>query len=321
MTLSQNLEQLESDFELNLAPSSIKKTMMQEGASSRDLWQIDPSKLRVIEGLNPRVMNDQYRAHIRTIADSMKSEGYYQDQPMAGYVAKDIESNESVVYIYGGHTRLLAVKIAIEEGATILRVPVTVSQEGLSQEDITVALIRGNSGKNLSFYETAIVCKRLIKFGLTIEEITERTGINGPSIKNRLDLMASPFKLREMVANEIISATLAVEMIAKHGAKALEKIDEARESAANAGKTRITKNNTKNSQIVERTKFIKKSAPKLYEAATVVIKDPGYTMLTVETRQLIEDLLKEIKAKGSDQDTDTSQMKLDISPISSGNQA
>jgi hypothetical protein len=269
------------------------------GAGSKDLWQIDPKMLRVVAGFNPRVDNDGYKAHIRWLADSMKSEGYYQHEPMAGYAATKA-NGEVVVYIYSGHSRLQGVLLAISEGAEIERVPVTVSQAGLSMEDITVSFIRGNSGKPLTYFESAIVCKRLVKYGMDIEEIAQRTGITVPLIKNRLTLMASPLKLRELVANESMSATLALELIAKHGEKVMEHIEAAKVRAEDAGKDRIKKAQC---EPTERFKFVKKSAPKLYVAAGAVQRDPGYLSLSAETRALLEDLLDEISDKaGSDDD-------------------
>lgn len=285
----------DKEFNTTLISASIKGTMKAAGAGSRDLWQVEPSKLHVIDGLNPRVMNDAYVAHIRELADSMKSEGYYQDQPLAGYTANI--NGEAVICIYSGHSRLLAVTLANSEGAEITRVPVTVSQEGLSMEDITVALIRGNGGKNLTYYESAVVCKRLVKYGFELEEIEKRTGIALNLIKNRLSLMASPLKLRELVANETISATLAIEMIAKHGDQALSKIEAAKAAAIDAGKSRVTKTRTINNDTFERAKIVKRVAPKLYEAAGAVRDDPGFNSLSNETRELVESLLAEILGK------------------------
>lgn len=303
----------EDEFNTTLVPTSIKGAMKSIGAGSRDLWRIEPSKLRVIEGLNPRVMNEQYKAHIRALADSMKSEGYYQDQPLAGYTAK--VGDEQVVFIYSGHSRLLAVALANEEGAEITHVPVTVSMDGLSMEDITVALIRGNGGKNLTYYESAVVCKRLVKYGFKLEDIATRTGISLPLVKNRLSLMAAPLKLRELVANEVISATLAIEMIAEHGDKALEKIESAQATASKEGKVRVTKTTTAQVGIFERAKFVKKVAPKLYEAAGAVREDPGYKALSEETRKMIDQLLDEIRSKGleeKEQDNKTKELPFDV---------
>lgn len=291
----------EDNFNTTLVATSVKGAMKAVGAGSRDLWRVEPSKLRVIEGLNPRVMNEEYKAHIRSLADSMKSEGYYYDQPLAGYTAK--VGDEQVVYIYSGHSRLLAVQLANSEGAEITHVPVTVSMDGLSMEDITVALIRGNGGKNLTYYESAVVCKRLVKYGFSLEDIASRTGIALPLVKNRLALMAAPLKLRDMVANGIISATHAIEMLTEHGDKALEKIESAQATVNQEGKVRVTKTTTASSGIFERAKFVKKVAPKLYEAAGAVRDDPGYAALSEETRQLIDGLLADIRSKGTEETT------------------
>lgn len=305
--MSSNLDQIEADFNTTLVPASIKGAMKAAGAGSRDLWQIEPSKLRVIEGLNPRVMNDQYKAHIRSLADSIKSEGFYQDQPLAGYAANI--DGEAVVFIYSGHSRLLAVALANQEGAEIHRVPVTVSQEGLSMEDITISLIRGNGGKNLTYFESAVVCKRLIKYGFSVEEISERTGITAPLVRNRLTLMAAPLKLRNLVANEVLSATLALEMIATHGDKVLDHVEAAQTRTVDAGKVRVTKAKTQSS---ERLKFVKKSAPKLYEAAESIQRDPGYASLSQETRTLLERLLDEIRSKAVNDESAPNEDQQDV---------
>ena len=287
----------DSDFSTTLVSTSIKGAMKAAGAGSRDLWQIDPFKLRVIEGFNPRVDTPKYLAHIRSLAESIKTEGFYQDEPLAGYAA--MVDGEQVVFIYAGHSRLRGVKLAIQAlGAEVPRVPVSVSTDGLSMEDMTVALIRGNDGKSLTYYESAIVCKRLVKYGFEIDEISRRTGITVPLVKARLVLMAAPLKLRELVANEVVSATLALEMITTHGDKALEKLEAAMGHAGDSGKTRVTKTQTAKADVFDRARFVKKAAPKLYEAASLVREDPGYSALSAETRELIEDLLTEIRGTG-----------------------
>lgn len=304
-TNTNSITTLEADFTTTLVPGSIKAGMKALDAGSRDLWQIDPTKLRVIEGFNPRVLNDEYRAHIRGIADSIKSEGYFQDQPMAGYVAT--VDGEPVVYVYSGHTRLEATLIAIKEGAEITRVPVVVSQAGLSMEDMTVALIRGNGGRSLTYYESAVVCKRLVKYGFTEDEIAARTGITSSLVRNRLTLMAAPLKLREMVANDSMSATLAIDLLNSHGDKALEKAEEAKARADVAGKTKIRK-----VAATPRSKFVKKSAPKLYEVAKCVLSDSGFARLHPQVKDMLKDLLAEIDGKEDEVTVDPRQTNSDL---------
>lgn len=288
-----SIEKAEADFDIALTPAPIKSAMNKAGAKSGDLWKVPPERLRVINGLNPRINTPGYQAHIRALADSMKSEGYYQNQLLAGYAA--IEDGEEVVYIYDGHSRLLAVALANSEGAEIERVPVSVSQAGLSMEDITVNLVRGNSGLNLTVYETAIVCKRLVRYGMEINVIAERLGFKSQAVRSMLSLMAAHHQIREMVANEIVSATMAIDIIAKHGEKALAKLLEAVETAKGSGKKRVT------NRFVEGAVFkkaVKKSAESMFDALNKVKSDPAFLSLSSDVRTSLEELLAVIeKAK------------------------
>ena len=297
--MNAQIELIEKDFDKVLVAGSIKAAMKDTGSGSRDLWQVPIGQLRVITGLNPRVMNQAYEEHIRSLADSMLSEGFFQDQPLAGYVEKEGESN--TIFVYSGHSRLAAAKLANMEGAQIERLPVVVSTQGLSIEDLTVALVRGNGGKSLTYFESAIVCKRLVRYGMELDEIARRTGITVPLVKNRLQLMAAPAPLRELVANEKVSATLAIELLAKHGDKVMDAVKSAIEVAGNEGKTKVRKAQTAQPDVINRAKVVKKAAPKLFEAADQVFKDPGFSGLSQDTRNLLESLLTEIKSTGSDQ--------------------
>lgn len=299
--MNAQLKLIEADFDKVLVAGSIKAAMKDSGSGSRDLWQVPIDQIQVIEGLNPRVMNAAYKAHIDQLAASMVSEGYYQDQPLAGYVAKKGDGQE--VLIYSGHSRLAAAKLANlliqssnPKGPFIERLPVVVSTQGLTIEDITVSLVRGNGGKSLTYYETAIVCKRLVRYGFDLEEIARRTGFTVPLVKNRLMLISAPAKLREMVANDEMSATLAIELLNEHGENVLEALDAAKVIATTEGKTKVRKAQTQTkTDVFNRAKFVKKAAPKLYEAAGLVRKDPGFSSLSAETRELLESLLAEIQ--------------------------
>lgn len=297
--MNSQISLIEKDYNKVLVAGSIKAAMKDTGSGSRDLWQVPIGQIQLLEGLNPRVMNDAYKEHIRSLADSILSEGFFQDCPLSGYVAK--EGDSQAIYIYSGHSRLAAAKLANMEGAQIERLPVVVSTQGLSMEDITVALVRGNGGKNLTYFESAIVCKRLVRYGMELDEIARRTGITVPLVKNRLQLMAAPAPLRELVANDKLSATLAIELLATHGDKVMEAINGAVEVASNEGKTKVRKAQTVQTDVFSRAKVVKKAAPKLYEAADLVFKDPGFSGLSQDTRDLLESLLEEIKGTGADQ--------------------
>lgn len=284
------IEKVEAPFNTVLVPGSIKGAMKAAGASSRDLWQVAIDSIHVIDGFNPRIDTPDYEAHIRSIADSIKSEGFYQDQPLAGYIKR--VGDEQTICLINGHSRLRAVKIAISEGAEITRVPMTVSHEGVNMEDLTVALIRGNGGKSLTYYESAVVCKRLITYGLSCEEISARVGFTVQQIKHRLTLMSAPYKLREMVAKEQISASMAIEMLVEHGEKALAMIEESLASAKENGKERVTKAYVPGAAL---KKIVKKSAPAMHSILAQIKADDGYESLSDLVKSNLEELLSRIE--------------------------
>ena len=145
-------------MQLELIQGKVKEAM--KGAASRDLWQVPIADLHVIDGFNVRADGVEHREHVAGVADSIIANGFYQNKPLAGYVA--LQGGKQVIYITDGHCRLEAAQEAIKRGAEIKALPVVVSPKGTSIEDLTVGLVTNNSGKPLSQYEIGLVCKRLV---------------------------------------------------------------------------------------------------------------------------------------------------------------
>jgi ParB family chromosome partitioning protein len=301
------MQDIEDFNKAAIVPGSVKGGMAALNSGRRDLWQVEPSKLRVIPGFNPRIENEEYEAHIEELKNSIMECGFYQDQPLGGYAAK--ENDETIIYVYSGHSRLQAVKRAIAEGSKIAAVPVVVSSTGMSMEDLTVALLRGNTGKPLTYYESAVVCSRLQKFGYDVDQIAKVTGMALGVIKNRLLLMSAPLKVRMLVANGVIAGTLAIEMYEEHGENVSDKIDEAVEASKASGKNKLRKSAVPD-PLKDLDKRIKKSAHLLLEILKNVRQDAGYMSLTVGNREYIEKTIDTIEppkadeSKSSDDGTD-----------------
>lgn len=235
--------------------------------------------------------NKRYRDRVRRIANSIKSEGYYLDKPLAGYVAN--EGGNHVLYVFGGHTRRLALELANSEGAGIETVPVVVSQKNLTVVSMNIGLINGNEESPLQPYEAAIVCRRLVNEGVDLEEIERRTGYSSEWINNLLLLMDAPEALRAMVADEAVAATLAIDMIKKHGDKALEKLSEALDRKTAAGSAaRVTAKDVDPAAVFN--KRVKKSAPAMYSTLSTVTKDPGFASLSPETQAALKKLFDDL---------------------------
>ena len=260
---------MNTEFNLQLNPGAVKAAMKSAEASSRDLWQVAPDKLKVIEGFNVRVKDDAYALHIRSLADSMKAEGFYQDKPLSGIVERDGEVQ--TIYITDGHCRLEAAQLAISEGAELVKLPVVVNQAGVSREDLTVALVKSNAGKPLTTYEVAVVCKRLVRYGMEEKLVASRLGLTVQHVNGLLSLVASPYQLQKLVMDNVVSATAAIDAIAKYGKDALDRVLAAQAAANAVGKTRVTAKTI--DPDAERNKRIRKYATQLYTLLKTVRDD------------------------------------------------
>lgn len=152
-----NMKQLEADFTATINPGVLKEAMKAAGASSGDLWKLPFDELRIIEGFNLRVHTPQYQAKIEEYAELLADEGWLPQEPMKGLVQQS-EEGKNLVYIFDGHTRLLALPLANKKRAARglpLISDVTViaiaskkekSKEPIDMADLTVAMVRANMG-------------------------------------------------------------------------------------------------------------------------------------------------------------------------------
>lgn len=222
----------------DLVAGNLKAAMKLVGASSAEVWNVKPQDIHIIDGFNGRVDTPEYRAHVESIAESIMANGFYRDKPLAGFVAN--KDGVPTIYVTDGHTRLAAALIAIARGAQLETLPVVTKPRGTTMEDLTVALITSNSGKSFTPYETGMICKRLIDFGMTEKVIAQRLSLTMAYVIDLLALVAAPKAIRDMVTNGQVSATAAIKEITTHGSKAVARLTDGLDRAKKAGKTKVT---------------------------------------------------------------------------------
>ncbi|MBU0801153.1 MAG: hypothetical protein KKA05_09130 [Alphaproteobacteria bacterium] len=274
-----------------LVAGSIKGAMKEAGAASRDLWFVPRGQIRVIQDFNVRIEGPGLEAHIRWLADSMKSEGFKSEHPLAGYVAR--EGDASVIYITDGHCRLRASDLAVSEGAEIELLPMVISTKAKSLEDITVGMGRAASGKPLEALEKAALCKRLSNWGWEESRIAERLGMTTTYVRDLLTLIGAPVQVRELVAQDKISASAALQAMATHGNKVVEKLNEGLAKAKAMGKARMTPRHMSDPG----EKVVAKEGPKLFSVAKELRSDPGFAHLSEPVQKKLTELLAQIEGK------------------------
>lgn len=233
--------QIAQDFAKTIVAGNIKSAMGSVDAKKRDMYYVPVDSLTIMDDFNVRSKNDDYATKVREIADSIKANGFYPHKPFAVMVIK--ENGAEVLAIYDGHTRFDGLKLAISEGVSIERVPVVCAPSGTTLEDITVGLVTNNSGRQLEPMGLAIVCKRLIGYGLDNSEISKRLGFSSGYVGNLLTLVGAPKVIRDMVSEGKVSATLAVTTLKDHGEDAVSILEESFAQATENGKTKITAKN------------------------------------------------------------------------------
>ncbi|MDG1581079.1 hypothetical protein [Pseudomonas sp. GOM6] len=282
------------DFSEDLFFGGIKKFMGK--TPSADLWKIeakDLETLQILPGLNVRIDDEGLKAHIRQLADSMKVGGYKMSKPIE--VAILDRNGELGAYITDGHCRIAAVKLAISEGAEIKQIScVTLPSKGMDIKDLTVGLIRSNSGKDLTPYEKAIACKRLFNYGMSEAEIAEKTGITPEYVGLLLEAISAPLSIVAMIQAGEVALNTAVETMRKYGPKAVEMLKAGLVASKAAGKKSVTASFLPGASLA---KHVKRQAEPLYDAAKAVSSDPAFSQLGAETQALIKDLLKTIADK------------------------
>lgn len=294
MTAQQQIELPEESFDREFSVGSAKKAMT--GVSSRDLWQLDPRRIRFMPGLNLRLNPEKRQAHIRKLADSIKANGFYQDKPISVIVVQ--EGGELIHYATDGHCRTEATLLAISEGAPIETVPVVTEDRSTTMEDLTVKLYQANSGESLSTYETAIVCKRLQRAGWETSKIAETMGLKTEWVSNLPLLAGTTRYIRDMLIADRVSATEAIKVVKQHGDKAEAVIRKMIERAEADGKERAT---GKHRTVDLFKKAVTKRSTDLYQAASSVRQDPGYTSLSEDTRKALDDLLDSLELQKDDE--------------------
>lgn len=286
--MATNLHNLDQIPDLQLSSTSTRNAAKAAGGSSRDHWFVERDKIHVIDGFNVRVHNKAHKEYVRWLADQMKAVGFLVDKSLSCYASKDEGGNE-LIYVTDGHTRLEAYDLATSEGADLGPIPVSLGKELQSQnlEDLTVRLVTTNSGRELSSLEKAAVYKRLINFRWSEKDIATRLGVTTQHVENLLLLASAQPAIRQMVANDEVAASLAIEAIRSYGVKALARLKEGLEGAIKVGKAKVTKQHL----VSPTDRFAKRQAPQLFSVAKSVFADPGFAKLSPQVRETLAELL------------------------------
>lgn len=260
-----------SSFDRELVSGAgVKGVMAAIGAKSRDLYQVPVSDIVVIDGLNPRVPNQAYLDGVQALSEDIERLGYWQDKPLAGYIAKI--DGKDVIALQDGHRRYAAVLLAIARGVAIQSLPMVIKDKSQNMVDLTLALMHSNEGQPFNMYEKSILAKRLKGFGWENGAIAVEMRCTPAFVGQLLSLAGSPKGIQELVKNGHLSGTQALDLMKAHGEDAAD-VAESKVAAAKAkGNNRATKKDAATPE-QQKEKRAKAKGYELYQAFVALCEE------------------------------------------------
>ena len=177
-----------------------------------------------------------------------------QDMGDLSALAKSIEENgikntirgfkrDGVYWITDGHRRYYAAKILVKKGIDV-KIPLISEGHLVTEEQRVIDMLVCNDGKKLNPIEESEAVARLFNYGYSETDINKKTGFSKVYICNLKLLNSAPRKLKDLIIQNIVSATLAMSILreCKDYSEALELIEAAiKGKSISVPKTKKTK--------------------------------------------------------------------------------
>ena len=184
----------------------LKEFVSQIGGSTGNLFSAAPEYFDANPD-NLRDDCDDLRAHIASLAVSMKTHGYLETEPLVVRFMGDR------LQVQEGNCRLLAVRLAVANGAEIKRIPFIAEPANLTDADRLARMILANSGRGHTSTELAKAIRKFRSWGWKDTEIADKLRISRQTIANTLETAALPADVRALVDSGTVAATTARKMV------------------------------------------------------------------------------------------------------------
>lgn len=168
----------------------------------RDQYRVDPQKVVVREGWNPRFDFDGEFELVNSIFENGVR------NPIT--VKKDKDDN---LVLLDGERRLRASLRAIEMGADIKSIPAYIERSTIPDTEAMLLGLIANDGKRLLPVEEAYSFKKLLNWGYTTQEIATKIGRSGGFVEGRLLLLDASGETQEAINSKKIPLYLGEKII------------------------------------------------------------------------------------------------------------
>ncbi|AVO43490.1 ParB/RepB/Spo0J family partition protein [Simplicispira suum] len=252
----------------------------ETGVKKTDLYKVPPAKLMEEPGFNERDYNDpDVQAQIEAFAQAYAAGRYVPP------LAVRIDSATGDIILVDGHQRRRGALLAIERGATITHLECLPFRG--NDADRVVCMLTSSEGLKLKPVGIARGYLRLLRMGLDVSEIARSVAKTAQHVESMLVLAEANTDVQALVNQGAVSATMAIEVVRKHGDKAGEILGAKLKEANARGQTKV------------KPSAIKEWAPPR-ALATKLYHSVGSALGQITQSSEVQQLLADLEANGSD---------------------
>lgn len=274
-----------------MKPTEETAAKTQERFPRKDIFYIPVTSVIEISGsveMGGKTFNENVRTDygdIELLAKQILENGGIRN-PCKGF------KKDGVYYLTDGHRRYRAAKLILETTGQVIDIPMLTEKDN-TEEKRVMDMIICNEGKPLNPVEQADAIQRLITCGMDEKVIMDKTGFSNVYICNLKMLNNAPSKIKDLIIQNIISATLAMSIMRKEKDfdKAIQSIEDAiafKQETSNT--TKITQRDlVKANKKVNSFSSIKK-AYKHYEKNNRIVRQDKIDLFTFVSRVMAGDV-------------------------------
>lgn len=166
----------------------------------QEFARINPFEIKIRPSFNPRSVFD-----IAELTESVRCNGI-----VVPLRVKRINDSYELI---DGERRLRACSALLEQGVEIKTVPVILEKNNLNEADCLLTALITNQGEPLSPLDEAYAYRRLLRYGWTQVELSQRVGKSQGHVSNRLMLLEAEPEVLNGVSNGEIGITETLQAI------------------------------------------------------------------------------------------------------------
>lgn len=203
----------------------------QPELEKRNYVMVPVNMITIDESFNPREDYGDIGELMRSIAENGLR------NPVKGF------QKDGKVFLREGFRRMRAVRLAIEKGVQIDKVPMLLEERAMTEEERTLEFLINNDGKPFTMLEQSIVIGRLLNFGWKVTDIVKKTGKARGYIDNLIILTKTPMVVQNYMKEDKISAHAVIGIMAAEKDDpegVIEEVEKAIKNAKDSGKEKAT---------------------------------------------------------------------------------